>query len=120
MNHILTYDEAMNEGVIDKIKQWIWPDIFRVTYDVTYSRKEIEKKEEKEHIKHKSRDRNKYTGKYKSLIRHVDIKAKNEDDAEAKFDEMVDKEMHDKEYKPEVEIIDIKKTKKIEHKSVKI
>ncbi len=107
MKHIKTYEEALNEGLLSAAKELLFPTVWRIAYSVTHQREKGD--DEKDSDK-----------KYKTVDKKVDIKAKNEDAAEAKFWKDVEKEISGVKPKPKVEVISVYKTKKQEHKSLRI
>lgn len=107
MNHIKSYEEALNEGILDKVKEWLFPKTFRINYSVQHARstKDAAKKEDK---------------KYKIVSRIFDVKAKTETEAESKFWKLIERETKGLDPKPTVDIISIYETKKMERKNVKV
>lgn len=115
MKHIKTFDQV-NEGIIDTLKELIFPSVYRVSYRVTHKREKAQKSGDDVKKKNDATPREAFKPQHKL----VDIKAKTEDLAEDKFQEMVSKELSGLEPKPDVEIISIHKVKKVEHKNVKL
>lgn len=115
MKHIKTFDQV-NEGIIDSIKELIFPSIYRVSFKVTHKR-EGAQKSGGDTVK--TKDKKETREAFKPQHKLIDIKAKSEEIAEDKFHEMLSKQLAGLEPKPEIEIISIHKVKKAEHKSIK-
>ena len=108
MQHIKTYDEALNEGLLDnpfvnKIKEFFFPSVYRIRYSV---------KQNAPNEKEKMR--------FRAITRYFDIKAKSQTKAEEKFENMVSSMTAKMDNPPDVDIITIYKTKKLEHKKIKL
>lgn len=104
MNHIKTFDEAVNEGLISKVKEWLFPKVYRINYKVTHYKNKKKEKDEK----------------YSTIDRLFDVKAKSEAEAEKKFWAEVNKQTKKLDPAPKVEIVSIYETKTVQHKHVKI
>ncbi len=107
MKHIKTYEEALNEGILSAAKELLFPTVWRIAYSVT-------------HLREKGNDEKETDKKYNTVDKKVDIKAKNEDAAVDKFWKETEKEIAGIKPKPKVELISVYKTKKQEHKSLRI
>lgn len=120
MKHIQAYDD-LNEGIIQKIKDFIFQPVHRVSFKVTHKRGKGPKKEEDKKKFGKDKDSNKLSADhFKPQHKYFDVKSKDEGEAEDKFYAAIEKELKGLEPKPEIEIISIHKVKKLEHKTIKL
>jgi hypothetical protein len=118
MKHIKTFDQV-NEGIIDSIKEFIFPSIYRISYEVTHTREAKKSEDGKQPSKENPKDKEKKEN-FRSQHKFLDVKAKDDEVAEDKFQEMVSKELQGLDPKPKVEIISIHKVKKMEYKTLKL
>lgn len=110
MKHLQTFEQLNEGGIINTIKEMIFPSTYRINYKVEHPKSSKKGKEDRE-----GKD-----GKYRPLSKTVDIKAKDADDAESKFQSMVDKELKNADPKPTVTINSVYKTKKVQYKNLRI
>lgn len=117
MQHLKSFDE-LNEGILQRIKDFIFTPVYRISFKVTHKRgKGHEKTKDGKELKPGT---NKGHDHFKPQHKYLDIKAKDEGEAEDKFDAMLSKELRGVEPQPEVEIISVHKVKRIEHKTLKL
>jgi len=122
MKHLRTF-EQVNEGVVDTIKEFLFPSIWRVSFTVTHKRqsKPAEKSSDgKDKTKTIPADKQAKIDYFKPQHKYWDVKAKTEEAAEEKFRAALSKELSGLEPQPQVEVTSIHKVKKMEYKNIKL